>query len=154
MIDKIFILGLWKERNYRIEFVDGSLIIVGENGSGKTTILRVIYNVLSRNWLQLFEEDFEEIELRAGEEILSINPSDIQGLEEYYVNIFQDFQDSIPTNVTRDLLRYCGEINTPEKVLEACQVNHFPEAYVSYIKRVVDPKLKKAPPKYRKQMNG
>lgn len=143
MIDKMSILGLWKERNYRIEFVDGSLIIVGENGSGKTTILRIIYNVLSRNWHQLLEEDFDEIELKAGGETISIYSSDVQGLEEYYINIFQDFQDSMPSNVIRDLLRYCGEVNTPEKVLEACQVYRFPEVYISYIKRVVDPKLKK-----------
>lgn len=147
MIDKISILGLWKERNYRIEFVDGSLIVVGENGSGKTTMLRIIYNVLSRNWLQLFDEDFEEIELKAGEEGLSINPNDIQGLEDYCINILQEFQDSMPLNVTRDLLRYCGEINTPEKVLEACQANHFPEVYVSYIKRVIDSKIRKIPTK-------
>lgn len=145
MIDRISILGLWKERNYRIEFVDGSLIIVGENGSGKTTILRIIYNVLSRNWHQLFEEDFVAIELESGKDTIDINASDVSGLEDYYVNIYQDFQDSIPSPITRELLRYCGEINTPEKVLEACQVNHFPEVYVSYIKRVVDPKLKKIP---------
>ena len=63
MIDKISILNLWNERNYRIKLVDESLIIVGENGSGKTTVLRIIYNVLSRNWLQLFEEDFERLVL-------------------------------------------------------------------------------------------
>jgi len=150
MIDKISILNLWNERNYRIELVDESLIIVGENGSGKTTVLRIIYNVLSRNWLQLFEEDFERIELSAGDESISINSDDAQGLEDCFVNIHQDFQDSKQFNVITDLLRYCGELTTPERVLEACQVYHFPEAYVSYINRIVDSKLKKVPDKIQK----
>lgn len=154
MINKIAILGLWKERNYRIEFVDGSLIIVGENGSGKTTVLRIIYNILSRNWIQLFEEDFEEIELEAGDERISINVSDSQGIEDYFINIRQDFQDSMPYNVIDKLLQYCGEMNVPERILEACQVNHFPEVYASYIKGIVDSKIKKSLPKYRKLVNG
>ena len=44
MIDGISILGLWGERNYRIKFEAGSLILVGENGCGKTTVLRIIYD--------------------------------------------------------------------------------------------------------------
>lgn len=150
MIKTISILGLWNERNYRIKFVEGSLIIVGENGSGKTTVLRIIYNVLSRNWPQLCEESFNRIELTSGDDdSISIRSNDIQGLEDYYVNFRQDFSDDIPLSVASELARYCGGINTPERVLEACKAERFPEVYASYIKRIVEPKLKKAPQRIR-----
>lgn len=150
MIDKISILGLWHERNYRIHFVDGSLIIVGENGSGKTTVLRIIYNILSRNWLQLFEEDFAQIVLEAQEDSLCIKAEDVQGLEDYFVNVKRDFQELAPYSVVNDILRYCGEMTTPEKLLEACKVYRFPEVYESHIKRIIEHKVDKLPLKIRK----
>ena len=146
MIDKISIVGLWGERNYRIKFVDGSLIIVGENGSGKTTVLRIIYNVLSRNWSQLFEEDFDKIELYSEDNnSITINSKYAQELEDYYVNIRGDFDETLPLNVIKDLLNYCGEMTTPEKVLEACQANRIPDVLLSVVLRVVNQKNKRMP---------
>lgn len=149
MINKISILGLWGERNYRIEFVDGSLIIVGENGSGKTTVLRIIYEVLSRNWVQLFEESFETIELCDGDDSFYISISDAQGLEDYLVFISKDFQDSMPFYVVEELRRYCDEVTTPEKVLEACNTIRLPDAYISFVDRFVSSKKDKKPHKIK-----
>ncbi|MBR0234914.1 MAG: ATP-binding protein [Clostridia bacterium] len=49
-IKGIQIVGLYGNRNYNIRFVDNTLIIIGENGAGKTTISRIIYATLSCNW--------------------------------------------------------------------------------------------------------
>lgn len=146
MIKKISIIGLWNERNYRIELVDGSLIIVGENGSGKTTVLRIIYNVLSRNWIQLFEEDFNQIELESDDEDeISISIEDAQGLDKCAINIRKDLKDSIPDSGVIELTRYCGEVSTMEKILEACRAISFPELFILAIERSIDSKRKKVP---------
>ena len=61
LIKKIDILGLYNNRDFSVVFEDNTLILVGENGSGKTTISRIIYAVLSCNWDLLNNYPFEKI---------------------------------------------------------------------------------------------
>lgn len=63
MIKKIEIIGLYSNRNFTVEFENNSLILVGENGAGKTTISRIIFAVLSCNWDLLKNYSFEKIVL-------------------------------------------------------------------------------------------
>lgn len=66
MIDcwkRFSIFGLWGEKQVEISFRDNKLILVGENGSGKTTILRIVYETLACKWALLYHEDFDYIEL-------------------------------------------------------------------------------------------
>ena len=56
---------------------DNTLIIVGENGSGKTTFLRIVYNVLAGRWrsLAMFRFDsvilsFDEVEIAITDSII------------------------------------------------------------------------------------
>lgn len=62
-IKKIEIFGLYSARDYSVDFENNSLILVGENGSGKTTISRIIYAVLSCNWDLLRTYPFDKIVL-------------------------------------------------------------------------------------------
>ena len=52
---------LWSDTNINLSFVDNKLIMVGENGSGKTTILRIIYEALSCRWALLAREEFDKL---------------------------------------------------------------------------------------------
>lgn len=52
---------LYGERDIHLKFKGNVLIIVGENGSGKTTILRIIYLFLSGRWSTLLRYIFDEI---------------------------------------------------------------------------------------------
>lgn len=45
------IFRLWGERDVHLKFQDNKLILVGENGSGKTTILRIVYETLACKWV-------------------------------------------------------------------------------------------------------
>ena len=60
IIKKIDIQGLYN-RDFSITFDNNTIILVGENGSGKTTISRVIYAVLSCNWDLLNNYSFNRI---------------------------------------------------------------------------------------------
>lgn len=146
MIDKISIIGLWNERNYRIKFVDGNLILVGENGSGKTTVLRIIHSVLSRNWIQLYAESFVRIELISGEETFCIQYNDLHGVKDYYIYI-RDFPEYILYNSLYDILRDYGEWITPEKLIEVIRRSNLPEEDISRVERVAEHNMDNIPVK-------
>ncbi|HHG3247122.1 TPA: AAA family ATPase [Vibrio parahaemolyticus] len=49
--------------NYEISFSDNKLILVGENGTGKSTILSIINFILTRQWHKLEEIKFKSIKI-------------------------------------------------------------------------------------------
>lgn len=57
------IYDLWGEKQVHLKFHDNKLILVGENGSGKTTILRIVYETLACKWPMLSVKNFSKIEL-------------------------------------------------------------------------------------------
>lgn len=63
MLQKITIKGLHGKRDIEATIDDDTLILVGENGSGKTTFLRLLYHVLSGKWLSLIQYRFDSIEI-------------------------------------------------------------------------------------------
>ncbi len=60
-MERFQIVGLHGNKTVDIKLRDNTLILVRENGSGKTTILRIFYYFLSGNWLPLFRFRFDEI---------------------------------------------------------------------------------------------
>lgn len=61
-LTNIKITKLWGSKSYDIKIKDNILIVVGENGSGKSTILKLIYLFLSKQWDRINEIHFEKIE--------------------------------------------------------------------------------------------
>lgn len=62
-LKKFCIFGLWGEKQVELSFAGNKLLLVGENGSGKTTILRMVYETLACKWAMLSLEEFDYIEL-------------------------------------------------------------------------------------------
>lgn len=63
MINFISIHGLHGERDVTLNFEGNIKIIIGDNGSGKTTVLSALYAILSQNFHKLSKIDFECIEV-------------------------------------------------------------------------------------------
>ena len=76
-IKAINIKGLFGDRDYKITLKNNRLILVAENGSGKTTIVNIIYYFLSGQWPKLIKYDFTSIEVDVGTEKLKLNKSEI-----------------------------------------------------------------------------
>jgi len=66
-IDRLAINNLWGFRNIRLSFYQDVNVIIGPNGSGKTTILNILRWVLTGNLAQLIESDCDSVEVHLRE---------------------------------------------------------------------------------------
>lgn len=61
IIERFVIKGLHKTRDYDIPIRDNTLVMVGVNGLGKTTVVNLLYLLLSRQWERVLEYDFASV---------------------------------------------------------------------------------------------
>ncbi|MEH6834834.1 AAA family ATPase [Falsihalocynthiibacter arcticus] len=58
IVNEIVVKG-FRKKDYFLKFQDGRLVLVGENGAGKTTILQIVQNFLVCRWSALSDFDFK-----------------------------------------------------------------------------------------------
>jgi len=79
-IDTFTIGGLWGQYDVCIDIKDNLLVLVGENGTGKSTMLEIFYYYISGQWRQLTKYDFEKVSLTLFGEEHSLLQSDIDDI--------------------------------------------------------------------------
>jgi ABC-type transport system involved in cytochrome c biogenesis ATPase subunit len=60
-LERFRIIGLHGRKTVDVAISENTLVLVGENGSGKTTFLRILFHFLSGRWLSLVQFRFESI---------------------------------------------------------------------------------------------
>lgn len=63
IINEINIKG-FRDKDYFLKFREGRLVLVGENGAGKTTILQIVQNLLVCRWSALSDYQFDRCSVR------------------------------------------------------------------------------------------
>jgi energy-coupling factor transporter ATP-binding protein EcfA2 len=63
-IERFVIKGLHQARDYDITIRDNRIVMVGVNGLGKTTVVNLLYLVLSRQWDRVLEYNFDSLILK------------------------------------------------------------------------------------------
>lgn len=102
------ITKLHGRKTYNLKFKDNTLILVGENGAGKTTILRILFYTLSGQWNSLAKFEFDSVTIKIDDTTVTIKKSEL-------VNQF-DFNDKnvlrhFPLHVRRKIQRIMEEYN-------------------------------------------
>jgi len=79
-ITNFTIEGLHNSKDYELRFIENRLILVSDNGSGKTTIVNIFYYFLSKQWNKLLEYNFRKIKCVFDEEPIEFTKDFFQNL--------------------------------------------------------------------------
>ena len=72
------ITGLHGHRDVNIAIDDNCVVLVGVNGLGKTTIINILYYLLTRQWSRLLEYKFDTLTLDVDERTLTVTRSQLE----------------------------------------------------------------------------
>ena len=115
--------------NFELRFKDNTLILLGENGSCKTTIIKLLYYTLSLQWGKLTKYNFESVEIIIDNENICIKKDDIS-------LSFDRFTDRIlrrlPFNIRRNIhiAREKNEKIDLFKLENICKTYDYPFEYL------------------------
>ena len=93
-------------KNYNLKFKDNTLILVGENGAGKTTILRMLYYLISGQWSALAKFRFDTVSLKINNKTFSIKSTDLSKKVDFTST---RFLRRFPSHIRRRILEISEE---------------------------------------------
>ena len=76
-LTRFCVVGLHGAKTMDVRLDAGRLVLVGENGTGKSTFANLIDHFLTKQWLRLREYVFTEIRAQFGNEELVLRPDDL-----------------------------------------------------------------------------
>lgn len=131
-IEQLKIEELHGHRNITVNFIDNILILVGENGAGKTTILRILYCILSGEYTQIAQLSFKKITLIVDGKEYTLEYSGIKSdfekkvkrisrrLLPFRLQRYKAILDQLEPHTTReDVNRICIEYGVPVSFIKA-----------------------------------
>lgn len=98
-LTRFAVFGLHGKFDIDIPIYDNRLILVGVNGLGKTTVVNLIYFLLTAQWGRLLESEFLTIEIQLNGQNVEISRKDIQNksnLSERYEKAIARFSARSP----------------------------------------------------------
>lgn len=82
-ISEFRIIGLFGDRDVALPLEGNTLVLVGPNGLGKSSVASIFYLACSRQWQRLLDYNFNAIEVTIGARNLAIQRDEISGLVEF-----------------------------------------------------------------------
>lgn len=77
LLSQFRIVGMHNVRTIDVRLHDSRLVLIGENGTGKSTVVNFIYFFLTRQWARLLNYRFESIEAVVGGDSVRVTREDI-----------------------------------------------------------------------------
>lgn len=116
-LSRFCIFGLHNKYDIDIPIKDNKLILVGVNGLGKTTVVSILYFLLTEQWNRLFEFEFSGIAVEIGGAFIKIPRSDLDGIDDMREQ-FERLQRGTPQG---------RSIIPPRYAMKLFSHNRFPE---------------------------
>lgn len=108
-IEYLHVQELYGQRNYHISLEDNQLILVGENGTGKSTITSILFYVITGQWKNLWKFKFSSISIGVDGKEYKITREDVSKLVDV------DF----PASTTQYIISRLNELGLePEEALK------------------------------------
>ncbi len=129
-ITRFEISGLHGHKNVDLRLKDNTMILVGENGAGKTTVLHMLYYLLSGQWASVARYTFKAVAITIGSKRHELAYADFQ---KPFQHLDKRFLHRLPPHVRHRILTLMeekeGRLVTPE--LEAiCHQYDIPLPYL------------------------
>ena len=130
-LKKFCIFGLWGEKQVELSFAGNKLLLVGENGSGKTTILRMVYETLACKWAMLSLEEFDYIELHfENADTVKIEKKKLKIAKELFVAPDSALMRELPAPIRRSVIERAdisGREISCDQILEVIDEYGYPD---------------------------
>jgi predicted ATP-dependent endonuclease of OLD family len=97
-LDRFIVAGLHGKKTIDATLHENTLVLVGENGSGKTTFLRILFHFLSGRWFALRQFKFDHITATFGGRNVKLS---FDSLTKGFEKIDQRYLAGMPPNVRR-----------------------------------------------------
>ncbi len=119
-LERFRIVKLYGYKNVDVLIKNNTLILVGENGSGKTTFLRIIFHFLSGRWISLVQYKFESIIAIIGGKEYKISHDE---LTKSFKGIDRRILQDIPLQLREKVLE-CISRGDIEKIVELLELSN------------------------------
>lgn len=105
-LTRFTVVGLHGSQTMDVHLQDNKLVLVGENGAGKSTFANLIYYFLTKQWHRLTEYRFSKIEAQFGDQHLELTPEHLHLHDDTRRRLahFMRISGHAPPHVTRRLL--------------------------------------------------
>lgn len=134
-ITRFQVRGLHGYRNFDLRLKNNTIILVGENGTGKTTILRLLYYFLSGQWNALAKFRFESLCLTISNKKYELP---YKYIESDVRDIDKRFLDRLPSSARYRLLRAMGKRNRSLTLHELAKLFDEQNIPISIVMRDMD----------------
>jgi predicted ATPase len=153
-ITRFEIKKLHGDKNIDLKLVDNTLILVGENGAGKSTVLQLFYYLLSGQWSSMAKYQFESVGMTIENKKYILRYSDIEkSLRNIDRRVLGRLPPSIRNRVFALLEQTEGRLVTPE-LERICEQFGVPLHYLLHELDLFDPSSSKKAEPLREALKG
>lgn len=142
LLSRFRIEALHNLRNIDVPIQDNKLVLVGENGTGKSTVVNLITFFLTRQWHKMLKYEFKRIVAQLGESEIVINRDSITRIDPREL---RDMSRRIPARYIREVENLLREfraidlLSDKEKMREFSQNIGIPQsAMADILERYID----------------
>jgi predicted ATPase len=103
-IKNFSISGLFGHFSMSVYFEKNRLVLVGENGTGKSTFILMLYYLLSKQWEKLEGIQFYDLKINLNNRLFSISKEEIMELNNFLKRRMQNFPSELVNLIERSFV--------------------------------------------------